>query len=399
MSLFARRSLFGITAPSDLIPIRTNPMAGSSGAVSVTRDSALRMSAVWACLRLRASLVSTMPCDVYRSQNGMQVEVNKAPVLVAPGGERWGYIDWMYATQMDLDRAGNTIGLITEVNAAGLPARIDLQNLNDVTILERRDTGTMYKIAGKEYTPDKVWHERSHPVPGMTVGLSPVAYAAMSIGQYQSAQQYALDWYAKGGVPMAHFKNTAMSIVDQTQAETAKARFKAAQNGRDIFVTGQDWEFLPLQAEAVGMEWLESQKFSVSDVARFFDVPGDLIDAGHASDTIKYANITQHNLQFLVLHLGPAITRRETALSRLLPAPRFVKINRDALLAMDPQMRATVMGMQIDKRVLAPSEARALNNLPPFTESQMAEFDRLFGSTAATPAGASNSAVPEGVSA
>jgi HK97 family phage portal protein len=381
VSLFTRpraqREIVGPLAQAhELIPSRTGT---STGSVHVTRDSALRMSAVWAAVHLRASLVSTMPVDVFRKVGDIQVEMSKPPILVAPGGERWDMCDWVYSTQMDIDRAGNTVGIITETNGLGLPARIDLQSLGDVTITERRDEGLRYRIGNKVYTPEQIWHERSHPVAGSPVGLSPVAFAAMSIGQYQSAQQFALDWYVNGGVPMGHLRNPELPTLTEAQADLGKARFKASKDGREIFVTGRDWEFKPIQAEAVGMEWLEAQRFGVGDVARFFDVPGDLIDAGVSSSSINYANITQRNLQFMVLHLGPAVTRRELALSRLIPRPRFVKLNRDAVLAMDPEMRARVMKMQIDSRLLTPNEGRALNNQPPLSDAQKDEFDRLFG--------------------
>jgi hypothetical protein len=36
-------------------------------------------------------------------------------------------------------------------------------------------------------------------------------------------------------------------------------------------------------------------------------------------------------------------------------------------------------------RVLAPSEARALEDLPPFTDEQLAEFDRVYGAPRSNP--------------
>lgn len=339
----------------------------------------MRHSAVWACLRLRADLISTMPVDVFRRVGEVQVEMPKPPVLVNPGGERVDIQEWLYSTQVDLDRGGNAFGLITERNAVGLPLRIDLQPLRECSIAQKPTGEIRYRIAGKEYPAEQVWHERQFTVAGLPVGLSPVAYAAWSIGQYQSAQKFALDWYASGGVPKGHLRNTAMKIVDQDVAVAAKDRFKTSVEGADVFVTGEDWEFSPFQAEAVGMEWLEAQRFGIGDIARFFGAPGDLIDAAVSTGSITYANITQRNLQFLIMHLGPAVMRRETALSKLLPAPRFVKLNSSALLRMDDQTRASVIQAKIASRTLAPSEARALDNLPPLTEEQMAEFDRLFG--------------------
>ncbi|GGZ80285.1 phage portal protein [Streptomyces echinoruber] len=373
MSLFfARRDTPGQSA-DQLIPTRPQQPAGTA---VVTNDTALRHSAVWACLRLRANLISTMPVDVYRKVNGVQVEVPKPPVLITPGGARVDMQEWLYSSQFDLDRAGNNFGLITARDGLGLPARIELQPLSEVTVRVRKGQ-LKYKISGVEYEPSEVWHEKQYTVAGLPVGLSPVAYAAWSIGEYLSIQQFALDWFGNGAVPSAHLKNTAKTLT-QGQADDTKRRFKAAVQNRDVFVTGSDWEYDMIQAEQAGSEWLEAKKYSVSDIARFFDCPGDLIDAAVSGSSITYANITQRNLQFLVMSLGPAVTRRENALSTLTSRPRYVKLNRNALLAMDPQTRAQVIKTRIDSRTLAPSEARALEDLPPFTEEQLAEFDRLF---------------------
>lgn len=325
-----------------------------------------------------------MPVDVFRRVGDIQIEMSKPPVLVNPGGERVDICEWMYSSQVDLDRAGNTFGLITEKNAAGLPQRIDLQPINVCSVIDKSGQ-ISYRIDGKIYPADQVWHERQFTVAGLPVGLSPVAYAAWSIGQYQSAQQFALNWYSTGGVPKGHFKNTELTQLEPRVASAAKARFKTSIEGNDIFVSGKDWEYHPFQAEAVGAEWLEAQKYGIGDIARFFGAPGDLIDAAVSSGSITYANITQRNLQFLIMHLGPAVYRRERALSKLLPAPRYVKLNSSALLRMDDQTRATVSKLKIEARTLAPSEAREHDNLPPFTDEQLAEFDRLFGPPKSAP--------------
>jgi HK97 family phage portal protein len=355
--------------------------------VVVTDETALRHSAVWACLRLRANLVSTMPVDVYRRVGEMKVEVPKPPVLINPGGERVGMMEWLYSTQFDLDRAGNAFGLITARDGLNLPARIELVPLADVTVRQKNGV-VSYRIGQQEYAANEVWHERQYTMAGLAVGLSPIAYAAWSIGEYLSIQQFALDWFGNGAVPSAHLKNTAKTI-NPDQAEETKRRFKAATSNQDLFVTGNDWEYNMIQAEAAGSEWLEAKRYGIGDIARFLDCPGDLIDAA-AGGSMTYANITQRNLQLLVMHLGPAIVRREDALSSLTSRPRFVKLNTDALLRMDPQTRAAMLRTQIESRQLAPSEARELEDRQPFTESQLSEFDRLFGTKNPAPtAGAS----------
>jgi hypothetical protein len=73
------------------------------------------------------------------------------------------------------------------------------------------------------------------------------------------------------------------------------------------------------------------------------------------------------------------VSRREEALSRLLPGPRYVKLNTDALLRMDPASRAEMHRVMIDSRVLTPNEARELENRRPLTDDQITQFAILFG--------------------
>lgn len=374
MSLFPRRGAPVPTA-GQLIPQRPHQRAGNA---HVTPDSALRNSAVWACLRLRANLLSTMPVDVYRRVGGVQVEVPKPPVLISPGGGVADMIEWLWSSQFDLDRSGNTVGIITAVDGLGFPARIELVPIAEVTVKVRKGQLHKYNISGTDYDPSVIWHEKQYKLSGMHVGLSPVAYAAWSIGEYQSIQQFALDWFSNGAFPAAHLKNTER-MVDPEKADETARRFKATTENHGLLVTGSDWDYNMIQAETAGADWIAAKQFGIGDIARFFDCPGDMIDAAVSGASITYANMTQRNLQLLIMHLSPAIIRRENALSSLTSRPRFVKLNTDALLRMDPLARAQMLAGQINSRQLAPSEAREIEDRQPFTEAQLAEFDRLFG--------------------
>lgn len=377
MSLFRKQRAFGgMTAEEHIQRAR---FGGSSSVARVTNDSAMRHSAVWACLRLRANLVSTMPIDTYRKVAGIQLEIPKPPILVNPGGERVDIQEWLYSSQVDLDRAGNAFGIITERNGTGLPARIDLVPAGECSVVMRKGELSKYRIAGTEYDPKNIWHERQYTVAGLPVGLSPVAYAAWSIGEYLTIQDFAQQWFTNSGIPAAHLKNTGKKL-SPTEASNIKERAEASMSHGGLFVTGADWEYNVLQSEQAGTSWLEAKQYGIGDVARFFDCPGDLIDAAVSSGSITYASITQRNLQFLIMHLGPTIFRRETALTKLLPAPRFVKLNSDALLRMDPKTRAEMMNLQLEGRTRTPTEIRALDDLPPMTEEQYAEIERVYGS-------------------
>ncbi len=386
---------WGIAGPQDLIPPR--PFLRPNWPV-VTNDTALRHSAVWACLRVRADLISTLPVDCYARVNGVQVARPKPPVLSMPGGERVDWLEWCYSTQFDVDRAGNAVGLITKTDGYGLPARIELQDINSVTVQVRDRQLHKFKIGNQLYDPEQIWHEKAFTVAGMHVGLSPIAYARWAIGEYLTVQEFATDWFGNGAVPKAKLTNKA-KVLSSTEISTVKEAWRAALATDEPLVTGNDWDYELIGMQSASTDWLDAKKFSITDVCRFLGVPAEIIDSAPTGETrpFTYANISQKNLELLILYLGPSIIRREAALSRLLPAKVYLKFNADALLRLDPISRAQTINTQVTGKVLAPSEARELENRPPFTDAQLAEFDRLFGppqtGTGAFPGGP---AVPAG---
>lgn len=385
MSLFSR----GRQQSRDATSVPLNSQVGLRGASAglVTNETALRASAVWAALRLRANLISSMPVDAFRMRAGIQLEVSRPGTVFVNGGREIDWHEFLYATQVDLDRSGNAFGVITERNALGLPARIELVALCDVSLYPRRkvlDPELVYRVGGVEYPAEQIWHERQYTVAGLAVGLNAIAHAAYSIGAYNSAQEFSLRWFGQDAMPAAVLQNSEMTVTPEVAAEV-KRRAQAAMSPGGVFVTGKDWDLKPINAANESNRYIETMQYGVPDIARYFDVPADLIDGAVSGSSVTYANITQRNLQFLIMSLGPAVARREKALSALVPGGRFIKLNTDAILRMDPLTKAQVLQAEIGSRTRTPDEARALNNLEPLTEAQMAEFDRLFGAARTNP--------------
>jgi HK97 family phage portal protein len=304
-----------------------------------------------------------------------------------------GIKEWLYMGQVELDRSGNNIGIIREVDAQGYPARVDLVCSSSCAIRGRYEEVTEYLIDGESYAPEYIWHERQYPLAGVPFGLSPIAYAAYTLGEYVSVQEFVTSWFGGGAVPRARLRNTEKKLKG-TEAAVVKEAWRASIAMGEPFVHGNDWEYSLIQAEKASADWLEAKRYTDVDIARFLGCPADLIDAAVSGQSITYANITERNLQFLIMHLGPAISRREDALTRAIPRPRFVKLNSEALLRMDPMTRAAYIKTQIDSRVLAPSEARAIDNRPPFTADQIAEFTELGLIKSAAPADQGMAAPP-----
>ena len=389
MSLFRSRA----STQELLLPGRRSRARGAE----VTTTAARQQSVVWAAQRLRADLVSLMPVDVFRKVGNLNVAVDTPPVLSMPSawtdGQPMTIGEWLSASQMDLDAHGNAFGVIRAVDGLGKPAQIDLVKIEDVSCTVRNGQITEYRIAGERTEPRFVWHERQFTLPGFPLGLSPIAHAALSIAGSASAQRFATDWFSNGATPSAHLKNTEQVIPDPAKAALIKQQFLSSMSAGEPFVSGKDWTYDPLAAKAAESGFLEQMQYTDVALTRFFGVPGDMVDVQVSTGNVTYASITQRNLQLLVMNLGGTVKRREDTIStRILPAARFAKLNRSAVLAMDPKTRADLFKTQIDSRQLAPSEARALEDRAPFTDDQLDEFDRLFGSrqqatkaTAATP--------------
>jgi HK97 family phage portal protein len=401
VSIFRRTQKRAADLAATEIALRGGRSGGTTvGSVPVTPDSALRQSAVWACIRLRADHMSTLPVDTFRDFDGLATEVSKKPIFENPGGKDWPWHDWVWASQSDLDRTGNAVGVIREKNAMGLPMVIELANTRNVSVRVRKEVVngrefqiTTWRVDGTEYTPDQIWHERQFPVSGMILGLSPIAYAAWSIGEALSMQEFALKWFGQGGVPRARLRNS-QKMLKAEEADIIKDRWRSSVEGGDLFVTGSDWEYDLIQAEQAGMEWVEGRKLAVPEIARFFGCPADMIDGAASSGggDVNYANITQKNLQFLIHHLGPTVIRREKNWSRgLLPQPVYVKLNTDALLRMDPQTREATIRSQLESKQITVTEARALNNRPKYTKAQEDEVEQFFpAKKAAAPSAGGN---------
>lgn len=370
---FARR---GQERAASLGSIISERMGRTGNVRRIDSNEALRQSAVWAAIRLRADMVSTMSLGVFRDVNGQRVAVPKPPVFTNPDGKGMHLTEWLYSTQVDLDRVGNCYGIITAVDGAGNPAAVELVSHKDVAVVSAKGV-ISYVIGGQKYDAKDVWHEKQFTVAGLAMGLSPVAYAAWSSGTYASAAEFALDWFVNGGtVPGGHLKNEEQILGDGV-ADRVKEKFKLSVENRDVFVTGKDWTYTTVNAEKADARFLEMMQASDRAAVRYYGVPGDLIDVNAEGSSVTYANITQRNLQFLIINLNPAITRREAAFGRMVGESRYVKFNRSTLLEMDPETSIKVSLSEVAGRMLAPSEYRARYDRPPLTDAQIAEFDKL----------------------
>jgi HK97 family phage portal protein len=200
-------------------------------------------------------------------------------------------------------------------------------------------------------------------------GMSPISAAARSLGINLAAQDYGDGFYDEALTASGLLSSDAP--IDEVEARIVKARVLAVQQGREPLVLGGNWDYKPLTINPAEAMFLEVLGYGAVDVARLFDVPGEMIEANRSGSSITYANREQRTQDLLAFRLGPAIQRRERALSRLTVRGQYVKLNTAALLRGDllTRLKAYQIGMPLG--IYGMDEARALEDRPPLTDEQL----------------------------
>jgi HK97 family phage portal protein len=180
-----------------LLASETTPTAAG---VVVGTDQALRLSAVWACVRLLADAVSTLPLDVYR--RGDRDPLPELPPLLRTPAAGMSLNEWLYAVMVSLLLRGNAYGIVTGRSGSTLlPAQVDLAHPDRMGVTVNRDGQVEYRLNGQEKDPANVWHVRAYTFPGTVLGLSPVEYLRQTIGLGLAAEKFGAQWFGDGSIP------------------------------------------------------------------------------------------------------------------------------------------------------------------------------------------------------
>lgn len=339
--------------------------------VAVGWSNAQAIPAVLDAVRLRHDLIATMPVQVFRRRaDGRAEEVDPPAVLQQPEAAS-DILGWLAASQKSLDMRGNAYGIIVARDARNLPTQIELQHPDKVEPRIDRDGLLYFRISGKRYEVTDVWHERCHDEPGTPIGLSPIGVTARSLGINLAAEQFGADFFRDGAHPTALLTSEA-PFKDEADAKVAKRRFMdAVADRREPVVLDGNWKYEALSVNPAEAQFLEVMGYGDVQVARIFNVLPELIGGAAKGSSVTYANREQRALDFLTYRLGPAITRRERALSRLTPRGQFVKLNRGSLLATDVLTRYKSYEIGLKNGFLAMEEPRLLEDRLPLTDGQL----------------------------
>lgn len=367
MRLFGRK-----TAPeqratetaADLIPRRDQ--AYRAGQI-VTADTALRMSSVWACRDLIARVISNLPVDQIKYvPGGLRQHVEDPRPVVKSPSALVTQDDWVYQCTQSMLGRGNAYGLVTTVGSDGWPARIEWMPPSHVTVHRKNWLDPpAYKLAGVELDAQSVVHGRRWVMPGEVVGLSPIEYAASTVGANLAAQRYVGEWYTQGGHPTVMLSSD-QPIPNDDVAQKVKDRWIQATTGEHVAVVGAGLSVETVQITPAEAAWLDVTNAQSVDIARIYGVPPEMIGAApHNASSVTYANRAERAVDFLVFSIAPWVRKIETLWSSLLPDGMVVKLNTDALLQLDPKSKVEMYERLIYIGVRNRNEIRAYDDQPP----------------------------------
>jgi HK97 family phage portal protein len=334
----------------------------------VTVESALRLSTVWGCVRLLSDSVSTLPLHVYRGDD--RDPIPAPPLLQRPSADFPELADWLWAVMASLCLRGNAWGVITARSGAGmLPAQVDLVHPDRVAVTTNGDGIPTIRIAGQEYNRADLFHVKAFPWPGSLLGLSPIAYAREAIGLGLGAEKYGARLFGDAAIPSGVL--TSDQRIGQPEADNLKARWAQAHKGkREIAVLGGDAKFQPITIAPDEAQFIQTQKFSVATICRFYGVPPEMM-AGETAGHEAYTSPEMRGTDFLTFSLRPWLARVERAISsQLLASTQRAKFNAGGFVRATLRDRYEAHRIAIEAGFLTRNEVRELEDRPPLPGDQ-----------------------------
>ena len=354
------------TQDRDLFNIGNLVNPTSYSGMSVTTDSAQRMSAVWACIRLLCDIVATLP--IHSFTIGSRVPIDPSPLILTKPAADTLFHEWIAMIMRSLLTAGNAWGLIIERNGGALrPSQIELLAPHRVSC-EVRDSKIIYRLDGQEIDKDDLWHMRGYPLAGEILGLSPIGYAMQSIGVGLAAEKFGAQFFGESGIPsaMVTFPKEVKAAQVQEFRKGMDARLTPGRRGTIYIGGGADYHQVSVSPNE--SQFLETQRFSIQQVCRIYGVPPECIAAVTSGQNVTYANLEQRGIDLLTYGVNPWLIKLEMALNDLVPRGQYVKFNSSALVRPDLATRYASYATALEGGWLTLAEVRELEDRPPLPE-------------------------------
>lgn len=360
-----------------LIPGRP-PVSDVSG-VYVDSETAMRISAVFACVRLRSGTVASLPVGAYVRRGRVRLSYAAAygetpQWLIKPNPEqtRLEFFEQMI-TSMDL-RGDAFILTVRDDNDDVI--EVYVLNPDKIRIIRRAGEPVYYEYKEERtrevvnLTSRDILHIPSFLLPGETRGRSPIEACRLVVGGALAAETYAASYFGNAANPGGVIE--VPGELDQEQVSDLAINWNIAHSGpykagkMGILTGGAS--FKPLSINAADAQLLEARKFGVEEIARIFNVPISLL--GHpVAGAMSFASVEAQNLSFVQHSLRPLLERIEQALSTILPEPdAFIRFNLDALLRGTTIERFDAYTKGLREGFMSLNDVRSMEDMPPIED-------------------------------
>jgi len=296
-------------------------------------DAALRSAAYWACTRLISCSVGSLPLHIFQATpEGKQKAVNHPLYnLLTQQPNPWMTTpEYVQCTVMNLLTWGNAYTLpdYQDGQVVGLwplrPDRVTSYIESTTALLKYRYVDLTGRVS--IFTPPDILHFRVFTLDGIT-GLAPLDYHRLTFGFETAAGGYASAIYNNGGRPsgVLEFPSTLQDTQKAAIAESWKAMHGGPSNVGNTAILDNGVKYNPISVPLQQMEYINSQRFSVEQIARIFGVPPHLVGAATQP---TYASVEQQSLEFVRYTLQPIVIGIErTIQTHLFQNPYFVRFN------------------------------------------------------------------------
>ena len=340
--------------------------------------TAMQNSAVYACVKVIAESIASLPLHVYEYKNGGKEKAVDHPLYFllhdAPNDEMTSFTfrETMIA---HLLLRGNSYSQILRNNAVKVIGLYPL--IPSKMTVERDDSGEIqyrYRRYSEENPNFKdngefilkradILHIAGLGFDGL-IGYSPIAMAKNAIGLSIACEEFGNNFFANGARPSGILKTPTLIKDPQKLQESWQSMYGGANAGK-VAVLEQGMEYQQISMPPEDAQFLQTRKFQIAEIARIFRVPLHLLNE---LDHATFSNIEQQNLEYVIYTLTPYIARIEQAMNKalFLPSERgkyFVKFNLSGLLRGDYASRVSGYCSLIQNGVMSINDVRELEDM------------------------------------
>jgi len=347
----------------------------TSTGMRVTPDTAMRLSTVYACVRVLSESFAILPFTMYRpkmdGRGRTKIKNHWLVKLFTKRPNRYqNPFEWREMLQGHLALRGNAYCEIVEDGAGGIaellplnPARMKAETLatgNYRWQYSAPDGTTQY------FTRDQVWHISGLSSDGVT-GLNPIEIQREALGAALSAQEYGNRFFANDAKPTGGWVEVPGNINDKATRDKLKESVQDAVSGvnrHKTMILDRGMKYHEVGMANKDSQFLELRGFSRTEIAAMFRVPPHMIgDLSRAT----FSNIEQQSIDFWMGSMLPWTERWEAAIEWLLPEDDDLECEFDFrnLLRGDSTSRASYIHNMVLDGVLTRNEGRELEGYDP----------------------------------